>query len=361
MKKRVIALALSALMVTGLVGCGKSEGSGSTEDANLKVGMVTDSGTIDDKSFNEGTWTGVTRAADELKLEKKYLQPSGETHADYIKEITNLYDAGFKFIVTPGFKFETAIFEAQEKYSDAKFILLDGAPKKDDKSDASVAKNTVSIFFAEEQSGFIAGVATALQIKEGELGFIGGMEIPPVQKFNWGFQQGVKYANENLGTKASIKAENVIYQGTFKDIAAGQQIAAQMYNRGVKAIFCSAGATGVGAINEAKSRATKGEEVWVIGVDVDQYTHGIYEGDKSVILTSAMKRIDNAAADMIKAEKEGNFPGGDTIVYDVTNNGVGIPDENPNLSEDTTKTVKEVVEKIKNGEIKVSAEKGDLL
>lgn len=360
MKKRVIALALSAFMVTGLVGCGKSENP-ATGDANLKVGMVTDSGTIDDKSFNEGTWTGVTKATDELKLEKKYLQPNGETHADYIKEITNLYDAGFKLIVTPGFKFETAIYEAQEKYKDAKFVLIDGAPKKDDKSEASVADNTVSIFFAEEQSGFIAGVATALQIKEGELGFIGGMEIPPVQKFNWGFQQGVKYANENLGTKASIKKENVVYQGTFNDVPAGQQIANKMYNSGVKAIFCSAGGTGVGAINAAKAKVEKGEEVWIIGVDVDQYSHGIYEGDKSVILTSAMKKIDHAAADMIKAEKEGKFPGGKTLTYDVNNDGVGLPEKNPNLSEDTIKKVNEVLEKIKSGEIKVSAEKGDLI
>ncbi|MGL5381280.1 BMP family lipoprotein [Clostridium sp.] len=360
MKKRAIALALSALMLTGLVGCGSNENA-ATGDSSLKVGMVTDSGTIDDKSFNEGTWLGVTNATDELGLEKKYLQPSGETHADYIKEITNLYDAGFKFIVTPGFKFETAIYEAQEKYTDAKFVLLDGAPKKDDKSEGSVAENTVSIFYAEEQSGFMAGVATALQLQEGELGFIGGMEIPPVQKFNWGFQQGMAYANENLGTKMTMQKENNVYQGTFNDVAAGQQIAAAMYDRGVKAIFCSAGGTGVGAINEAKARVKNGKEAWVIGVDVDQYSHGIYEGEKSIILTSAVKRIDTAAADMIKAEKEGNFPGGDTLIYDVTNNGVGIPDENPNLSEETIKKVNEVLEKVKSGDIKVSAEKGNLL
>ncbi|MGV2788469.1 BMP family ABC transporter substrate-binding protein, partial [Clostridium perfringens] len=126
--------------------------------------------------------------------EYKYLKPAGTTEADYSKEIGNLYDAGFKFIVTPGFKFETAVFKAQDKYKDAKFVIIDGTPHSGD-SNPVVKENTVSIFFAEQESGFLAGVATALHVKDGQAGFIGGMEIPPVQKFNWGFQQGVAYAN----------------------------------------------------------------------------------------------------------------------------------------------------------------------
>ena len=121
------------------------------------------------------------------------------------------------------------------------------------KSAVKVGDNTVSIFFAEHESGFVAGVAAALEIQEGDVGFIGGMEIPAVQRFNWGFQQGVAYANENLGTKVTLKAENVIYQGSFDDVAAGQQLAATMYDRGVKAIFAAAGGVGNGVINEAKT------------------------------------------------------------------------------------------------------------
>lgn len=357
MKKRVIALALSALMVTGLVGCSSGEKSAT----GFKVGMITDSGTIDDKSFNEGTWVGVEKAAKDLKLKHKYLRPDGEAHADYMVKIKDIYDAGFKFIVAPGFKFETAIYEAQGKYEDAKFVILDGGPKeKADSVDASVGENAVSILFAEEQSGFIAGVAASLELKEGKLGFIGGMKIPAVQKFNWGFQQGVNYANENLLTKMELDKENIIYQGTFTDVPAGQQIAAAMYDKGVKAIFASAGGVGVGVINEAKTRALKGEEAWVVGVDVDQYTHGIYEEGKSIILTSAMKSLERAAYDMIEKETKGEFPGGQTLTYDVTNDGVGIPSENPNLSDETSKVVNEIVEKLKSGDIKVSAEQGNL-
>ncbi|GAB6928296.1 BMP family ABC transporter substrate-binding protein [Paenibacillus sp. JCM 10914] len=367
MKKGVISLISLALSVTMLAGCGdnsKSGSGGAGEDKpkpNFSVGMVTDAGTIDDKSFNQGTYEGIEMANKDFNMDYKYLKPAGTTEADYTKEIANLYDAGYKFIVTPGFKFETAIFKAQEKYTDAKFVLIDGSPRPDPDAEAELKENTVAIYYAEHEAGFVAGVATALHVKDGQAGFIGGMEIPPVQKFNWGFQQGVTYANENLGTKLVINQENVIYQGTFDDVAAGGQIAAQMYDRGVNVIFAAAGGVGVGAIGEAKDRVQKGDDVWVVGVDVDQYADGIYQDEKSVILTSAVKKIDQSAYDMIKAETEGKFPGGQTLIFDASNDGVGLPENNPNLSEDVLKQVDEVYGKIKAGEIKVAGEQGDLI
>ncbi|WP_243129532.1 BMP family ABC transporter substrate-binding protein, partial [Clostridium sp. HBUAS56017] len=321
-------------------------------------------GTIDDKSFNQGSWEGILKAKDEFGITEKYLQPDGQTLADYTSKIKDLYDGGFKFIVAPGFKFEQAIFESQDKYKDAKFIIIDGSPNnglEGDKKQAKVGDNTVAVFFAEQESGFMAGVAAAVELKDGDLGFVGGMEIPAVQKFNWGFQQGVKYANEKLGTKVSLKAENIVYQGTFNSADAGQQIAATMYSRGVKAIFTAAGGTGTGVITEAKTRAKKGEKVWAIGVDTDQYDEGIYENGKSAVLTSAMKKIDNTTYKLIKDELDGNFPGGQTLTLDAKTDSVGIPDKNPNLSEATTKTCKDVFEKIKSGEIKVSNEQGNLI
>ncbi|KAB3530087.1 BMP family ABC transporter substrate-binding protein [Alkaliphilus pronyensis] len=362
MFKKVSVLLLSLMLITALlVGCG-----GETEvTSDLKVGMVTDAGTIDDKSFNQGTWEGIKLAEEELGVETKYLKPAGTTESDYLKEIGNLYDADIKFIVTPGFKFETAIFQAQTKYEDAKFVLIDGSPHSGD-FNAVVGENTVSIFFAEHESGFLAGVATAVELQEGEVGFIGGMEIPPVQKFNWGFQQGIKYANENHGTNIEMKAENFVYQGSFDNVAAGQQLVAAQFDKGVDAVFCAAGGVGVGAINEAKARVESGENVWIVGVDVDQYADGIYteedaEEQKSVILTSAMKRIDQAAYDMIQAEINGEFPGGEVLNFDAKNNGVGIPQENPNLSSETEEVVSDVFSKLQSGDITVSAEQGDLI
>jgi len=333
---------------------------------SFPVGMVTDAGTIDDKSFNQGTWEGILKAGKDFKFKTKYLKPTGTTEADYVKEIGNLFDAGFKFIVTPGFKFETAIFIVQDKYPDAKFVLIDGSPnngKWDAPRQEKVGPNTVAIFFAEHESGFIAGVAAALQLKTGEFGFIGGMEIPAVQRFNWGFQQGVAYANKSLGTKVAMKAENVIYQGTFSEVAAGQQLAASMFDKGVKAIFAAAGGVGVGAINEAKTRAVSGKTAWIVGVDVDQYNDGVYDAktNKSIILTSAMKGIGVASYDMIKAERDGSFPGGQTLTFNAKNNGVGIPEKNPNLAADVQQKVAKVVADIKAGKIVVAAVQGSLI
>lgn len=354
MKKALFALLIVALLAAPVF----------AQNKNFNVGMVTDAGTIDDKSFNQGTWEGVLKAGKDLKLKTKYLKPTGTTEADYLKEIGNLYDAGFKFIVTPGFKFESAILIAQDKYKDAKFVLIDGSPNNG-KWDATrvekVGSNTVAIFFAEHESGFLAGVAAALQLKTGEFGFIGGMEIPAVQKFNWGFQQGVTYANATYKTSVVMKAENVVYQGTFSDVAAGQQLAASMFDKGVAAVFCAAGGVGVGAINEAKTRAAAGKTAWIVGVDVDQFADGVYSGTKSIILTSAMKKIDTATFDMIKAERDGKFPGGSTLNFDAKNNGVGIPAKNPNLSADVQKKVTEVTNLLKSGKITVAMVQGSLI
>jgi basic membrane protein A len=354
MKSKILVIIAMVALVAAFTAC-----AGADSNAK-KIGMVTDAGTIDDKSFNQGTWEGIVRAETELGIEKKYLKPSGTTTADYVREIANLYDAGYRFIVTPGFKFENAIFEAQSRFPEARFVLLDGVPHAGDYN-VVMGANTVSISFAEHQSGFLAGVATALQLQSGAVGFVGGMEIPPVQRFNWGFQQGVVYANANLGTSVTMDAQNFIYQGTFHDVAAGQQLAITMFDRGVKAIFAAAGGVGVGVINEAKARASQGQEVWVVGVDVDQYNDGIFSGTRSVILTSAMKRVDSAAFEMIRAHLENRFPGGQFMTMDASNAGIGIPAQNPNLRPDVQAKVLEILAKLKAGTLTVSPEQGSLI
>ena len=355
--KTVLATTVLVLSVFVICSCTKS---GETAKTALKVGMVTDAGTIDDKSFNQGTWEGIVRAEKELGVEIKYLKPVGTTEADYVKEISNLYDSGYKLIICPGFKFETAIFKAQTKYPDAKLVIIDGNAHPADSYDAQNGPNTIGISFAEQEAGFAAGVAAALQLQEGRFGFVGGMEIPAVQKFNWGWQQGIIYANENLGTKIEIHPEDFVYQGTFSDIAAGQQIAASMFDRGVTCIHAAAGGVGVGVINETKARRQVGKEVWVVGVDVNQYNEGLLPDGKSVVLTSAMKYIDRAAFDMIKETLDGTFKGGRSLLLTAKEDAVGIPTENPNLSTDVQNKVDEIYQQIKSGSIVVADKQGDL-
>ena len=355
MKKNLLKLiAVSAVSVMLLGGCGSSSNTDSNN--SLRIGMVTGTGSIDDKSFNQGTWEGLLEVAEELNLnEPKYLQPSGETEADYLKEIGNLADGGYNFIAAPGYKLESAVYVAQDKYSDVKFLLIDGVPT-DSAGNSNISDNTVSVTFAEEQAGFLVGVAAALEVQDGKVGFIGGMKIPAVIRFEYGYKQGIDYANEYLNTNVSLNDEDVVYQGTFDDVAAGQQISAQMYDRGVKVVFASAGSVGNGVINEAKKRVNNGEEVWVIGVDRDQYDDGIYSDNNSVILTSAVKKVDSASYNIVKDINNGEFKGGQSLVYDITKDAVGLPEENPNLSDETVTKINEIIEQMKNETIVVSSE-----
>ena len=342
-----------AALTLGLVACAKAE---ETEEKGIKVGMATDSGTIDDKSFNQGTWEGVLEyKEDNPSAEVQYLMPTGETTQDYLEAIDNLAMTGVEVMVLPGFKFEEALGVAQEKYPDIKFVAIDAEPLVgvDDHGNPKyeVADNTISIFFAEQQASFLAGVATALETQTNKVAFLGGMEIPAVQKLGWGFVAGIAYANNCLGT--NVEVTDYIYQGTFTDLDAGKAIAAGMYDKGVDVVFAAAGGVGVGAINEAKTRAEDGNEVFIVGVDVDQYDEGLLTNGNSVILTSAMKYLGQAAYDQINAYANGEFEGGRTILMDVNANGVGLPEVNPNLSDATLKEVNEVAEMIKAGEIEV--------
>ena len=360
-KKKLFAQIFSSILtVSLLVGCGSTATENTASkferiDSDLKVGMVIGSGTIDDRSFNQGSWEGITGTVSNIK-NSKYVIPAGETESDYLVSIGNLYEGDYRFIVTPGYYFENAVYTAQEKYPDANFVILDGAPINA-AGETLVSDNTVSIYFAEHEAGFAAAVAAAVQIGEGDFGFLGGMPIPAVQRFEVGFRQGIDYANKNLGTNITIKDENVVYQGTFGDKAAGQQIAGQMYGRGVKVIFAAAGGTGIGAITEAKSRVASGQTAWVIGVDADQYNDGIYDASSnaSVILTSAIKYVDQATHDMIVHKANDTFPGGETLTYTIMNDGVGIPSENPNLSAAAIEAVNNVYKEVKSGNLVISS------
>ena len=352
MKKKFSMLTIALAASLGLVACGTGEGDKGTTtngEAKIKVGMMTDSGTIDDKSFNQGTWEGIKRYESENgTIEAQYIKPGGEATQDYLEAADNLLAKGNELIIAPGFKFEEAIGKLQAENPETKFVILDGEPE------GGVAENSVAIYFAEQEAGFLAGIAAALETKTGKVGFIGGMIIPAVQKFGYGFVTGVAYANANLGT--NVEVADYLYNGTFNDVSGGQAQAGGMYDKGIDIIFVAAGKVGNGVIAEGKVRAEAGDDVYVIGVDVDQYEDGIISDGSSVILTSAIKRIDNAAYDKIDELVNGTFTGGQVITMDAKNDGVGLPAENPNLSEATQQAADEAFELIKNGTIVVPTE-----
>ncbi len=349
MRKFTSMLIVTMVAMISLVACSSDKGeSGSTtgtDNVNFKVGMMIDSGTIDDKSFNQGTWEGILAYTKDHKgVKGQHVQPNGETTADYLSAADNLMMAGNNVIIAPGFKFEEAITELQTANPEVSFVILDGEP-------ATMAENTTAIYFAEHEAGFLAGVAAALQSQTGKVGFIGGMKIPAVERFGWGYLAGVAYANENYAT--NVEVVDYQYQGTFYDVQGGQMMAGGMYDKGIDIIFSAAAAVGNGVINEAKARTEAGDKVYVIGVDVDQYDEGLMNDGSSVVLTSAIKRIDVAVYDTLKAYGEGNFPGGQIITMDAKTNGVGLPETNPNLTTDTQAKVDETLAEIQSGALVV--------
>lgn len=364
MGKRIKIIGVAAILVgvvTTLTGCKNEIKETSTNE--LKVGMVTDSGSIDDKSFNQGAWEGIVKYNnDNPDSEIQYIQPNGETIQDYLEAIDNLALSGTEVIVLPGFKFEEALGKAQERYPEITFIAIDAEPlvKYDNGIPVyGIAKNTVSIFFAEQQASFLTGIASALETQTNKVAFLGGMEVPAVQKLGWGFVAGIAYANANLGTNVEII--DYIYQGTFTDLDAGKSISAGMYDKGADVIFAAAGAVGVGAISESKTRAESGENVYIVGVDVDQYDEGLLTNGQSTILTSAMKYLGEATYNQIDAYVKGEFEGGQRILMDISIDGVGLPQSNPNLSEKTIEEINAVVDLIKQGTIKVPKTKEELV
>jgi len=344
MKKFTSRLMVTMVAMMTLVACSsdKSE-SGSTTESDVKVGMMIGAGSIDDKSFNQGTWEGILKYEDDHEgVKSQYVKANSETTADYLSAADNLIMAGNNVVVAPGYYFGEAITELQTANPEVSFVILDGEP-------TTMADNTLAIYFAEEQAGFLAGIAAALQSETGKVAFIGGMKLPAVERFGWGYVAGVAYANQTYGT--TVEVADYQYQGTFDDVQGGQMMAAGMYDKGIDIIFTAAAAVGNGVINEAKARTEAGEKVYVIGVDVDQYDDGLMNDGTSVVLTSAVKRIDIATYDALKAYGEGNFQGGEIITMDAKTNGIGLPETNPNLTTETQEKVDETFVKIQEGNL----------
>ncbi len=272
--------------------------------------LITDLGTIDDKSFNQGSYEGLNRYAQEVGLSAaKYLRPQGEGDQVYKAAIDQAVQAGAKVIVTPGFLFQAAVYEAQTQYPDVKFIAVDFEPANAD-FDVNVADNTVSLLYREEQSGFLAGYAA---VKDGftKLGFMGGMAVPAVINFGYGYLSGAEYAAKELGVDVEVKYH---YTGVFEAKPEIQTLAASWYNDGTEIIFSCGG----GIWSSVDSAAKQAEGKYLIGVDSDQM------GDSELIVTSAMKALQQSVYDAAKAAFEDDWKGGETLRYGADQNGVSL-------------------------------------
>lgn len=307
--KKIVTLILGLTLLFSLVACGEKQEE-LTEDHRMY--LITDKGTIDDKSFNQGSFEGMKKYADEIKVTANYLRPEDETTEDYLASIEEAIAKGAEVVVTPGFLFEQAVYIAQERYPEVKFILIDGTPKHPDTGEELIAENTVAIMYREEQSGFLAGYAA---VKEGfeTLGFMGGMAVPAVVNFGYGYIAGADYAAKELGKEVTVR---YTYLGDFLANPRFQTQAVSWYNDGVDVIFHAAGGAGGSVMSAAEEVDAK-----VIGVDVNQ------NDESDTVITSAMKNLQGSVYNAVKAAIEGGFEGGKLLTLGVEADGVQLPND----------------------------------
>ena len=321
--KKILSSVLAILMVLSLVACGqkaapageaKADQAATSKKETFELALVTDLGTIDDKSFNQGAWEGLTKYADEKGISRKYYQPQEAGTNAYLETIELAIEGGAKLVVCPGFLFEEPVYMAQTRYPNVHFILLDGEPH-DAEYNYKTEKNAMPILYEEDEAGFLAGYAAA---KDGntKFGFLGGMAVPAVIRFGLGYVQGIDAAAKELGANCEVVYN---YTGGFAATPEAQALAASWYNAGTEVVFGCGGAVGNSAMSaaEGKNQQAGSFVAKVIGVDVDQYS------ESDTVITSAMKQLSNSVYDGITMFYNGNFPGGKTTVFNAKNNGVG--------------------------------------
>jgi basic membrane protein A len=289
-----------------------TEAATAAASSGSELALITDIGTIDDKSFNQGSWEGLVKYALEKGISHKYYQPAEQSNDAYLNTIDLAVKGGAKLIVTPGFLFGTPVFIAQDRYPDVAFVLVDDTPHNADYSEFRTGPNAVGVLYAEEQAGFLAGYAA---VNDGmtKFGFMGGMAVPAVVRFGYGFVQGVDFAAKELGLADGSCQINYHYTGGFDATPEAQAKAASWYNDGIEAIFACGGAVGNSVMTAAEAANKK-----VIGVDVDQ------ADESPTVITSAMKGLQASVYDCVKKFYEGGFPGGENLIYSAENDGVAI-------------------------------------
>ena len=336
-KKIASAIAATLMLGTVLVGCGN--GNSGSEKVKHTAALVTDGGSIDDKSFNQSAWEGLEAWGKENKLEKGvngYNYAQSNSDADFTPNINKLIKAKYSTIFGIGYKLAPAIKKTAKQNPKTNFVIID---------DVVSGKNVASVTFKSEQSSFLAGVAAAETTKTNKVGFLGGVKSDVITTFEKGFIQGVHAVNPKITV-------DVKYAGSFTKADLGQSMATAMYNNGEDVIFHAAGGTGSGAFTAAKNLAKNGKKVWVIGVDQDQKADGAYKGG-NVTLASAVKEVGNAAKDIANKAMKDRFPGGKVVTYDLKSKGVDLV--NDNMSDSAWKVVQQYKQKIIKGDLTVKA------
>lgn len=309
-------------------------------DDTYEIALITDVGNIDDHSFNQSAWEGVVEFSEANAKTYAYYRPSEDSLEARVESVKAAIDKGAKIVVMPGFLFEDVVTQLMTEYPDVIFIVLDTAPK------GTPAPNTYSVIFREEQAGYLAGYAA---VKDGytNLGFLGGVDVPAVVRYGYGFVQGADDAAAEMNADVNIK---YWYSGAFNP---NDDIKTKMdswYADGTEAVFACGGGIYLSAVAAAETADAK-----VIGVDKDQY----YESD--TIITSAMKDLTVSVTMALSKiyENDGKLPedmAGVVANLGVNENAVGLPtaEHSWRLDNYTVEEYEALYEELKSGKIEVS-------
>lgn len=345
MKKKLLAVLMAATMVLSLTACGGNKDAGTAETPAgetaeaeepaaepLKIGLVTDLGGVEDQSFNQSAWEGLQRAAKDLGVEVNYLPSS--TDADYAPNIETFIDEDYDLIISVGFLLADATRAAAEANPDVKFAIIDDATCAD-------LDNVACLTFKVEQATYLVGYVAGMMTEKDNIGFVLGMASDTMHPFGYGYCAGAIDANPEIKLQMA-NANN------FGDPATGSTLTTNFVTNGADIVFHAAGATGTGVISECQAKG-----IMAIGVDSDQS----YLAPETVI-TSAMKRVDNAVYATVEALVNGTYEGG-LSVFDINNGGVDIAPTKDLLSDDVIAAVEDVKAKLESGEITVPATKDE--
>ena len=322
---------------TGAGGDDTTPAADTTTDAAeaVKVGLVTDIGGLNDRGFNSLANEGLEQAATELGADIRVLE--SESDADYIPNLSTLADEGYDLIISVGFLMGEATHQAAEAYPDTNFAIVDFAYGGEgcEETNSCELPNLQGLLFKEQETGYLAGYLSGLVTESNTISSVGGIKIPPVDRFIAGYQAGAKASNPDIKTLNG-------YSEDFVDQAKCKELALDQIAEGSDVVFQVAGGCGLGALDAASEKG-----VWGIGVDADQAFLGEH------VLTSALKRVNEAVFQTIVGQSEGAFTGGSVTLFGLAEEGVGLGEFSPNAPQEAVDETLAQVPSIIDGTIEV--------
>jgi basic membrane protein A and related proteins len=344
---RLLLLALLAALALVAAGCGGDDDEGDGDAGGttaadtgtdttggtgpaIRVGLVTDVGGLDDRSFNFLANQGLERAEDELGVEGRVV--ISRANSDYVPNLSTLAQQDYDIVIGVGFLMAEAVETVANRFPDVNFAIID-YPQV---AMASTPANVRGLLFKEQEAGYLVGYLAGLFVAEAgsanpTISSVGGQKIPPVDRYIAGYQAGAEAANPGIATLNA-------YSQDFVDQAKCKEIALNQISRGSTVVFQVAGQCGLGALNAAEEQNVNG-----IGVDADQGFLGAH------ILTSALKKVDVAVFQTVQSVQDGSFAGGEDTTFDVASGAVGLGEISADVSGDIITQVNEVQEQIASG------------